>query len=285
MIKVGYLVSYDYEYIFVSIDLIYKYSTKIFIAIDKDYLTWNGNKFEIPNSFFERIKEIDVDEKIELYFDNFYISELTPIECETRERNLLLKIMGKGWKLQLDVDEYIYDFKTISSYLKKYWYLTILPKLTPISFSGKLVTLYKKLPNGFLYIENNEKFSFITNQTNYLYTRNNNSIKNHFTNINVIHQSWARTFEEMEIKISNWGHSNDFNTEKYFCFWKTLDSNNYKIKKNIHPINPKTWDKLYFMEAKDVYEFIEKYSIMNKQFLIFIEKKKMIKALLKKIFK
>ncbi|MDP2088173.1 MAG: hypothetical protein Q8J84_02100 [Flavobacteriaceae bacterium] len=63
--------------------------------------------------------------KIEFYFDNFYVPKLTPMQCETRERNMLPKKMGRGWLIPLDIDEYIYDFKTISNYLKRYWYLTI----------------------------------------------------------------------------------------------------------------------------------------------------------------
>ena len=74
----------------------------------------------MPQSFFDEIKSFDSKNKIEFYFDNFYISELLPIECETRERNMLLKKMGKGWLIQLDVDEYVYDFSKVAKYLKKY---------------------------------------------------------------------------------------------------------------------------------------------------------------------
>jgi hypothetical protein len=285
MIKVGYLVSYDYNMLLTSIKQLYNYVDRIFIAIDTNRKTWSGNNFELPQSFFDEIKSFDSNNKIEFYFDNFYISELLPIECETRERNMLLKKMGKGWLIQLDVDEYIYDFSKVAKYLKKYWYLTLFPKLTPIIFNGKLVTLYRQLTNGYLYIENNERFSFITNQSNYTYTRNNHTVKNHFSNINVIHQSWARTEDEIQMKILNWGHRDDFDTQRYFEFWKNLSSDNYMNFKNVHPIVPEVWNELHFSPSTSIDEFISKYASNNLQKFIFLDNKKMIKALFNKIIK
>nr|WP_315162544.1 hypothetical protein [uncultured Flavobacterium sp.] len=285
MIKVGYLVSYDYKMLLTSIKQLYDYVDGIFIAIDRDRRTWSGNNFEIPQSFFDEIKAFDRNNKIEFYFDNFYISELLPIECETRERNMLLKKMGKGWLIQLDVDEYVYDFSKVAKYLKKYWYLTLFPKLTPIVFRGKLITLYRQLIDGYLYIENNERFSFITNQSNYTYTRNNHTVKNHYANINVIHQSWARTEDEIQIKILNWGHRDDFDTQQYFEFWKNLTSKNYMNYKNVHPIVPEVWNELHFLPSDSIDEFISKYAFNNFQEFIFLDKKKMIKALFNKIFR
>lgn len=283
MIKVGYVVSYDYSMLLTSINQLYNYVDKIFIAIDKERKTWSGNSFEIPASFFFEVNQFDVKNKIEFYFDNFYVPELTPMECETRERNMLLEKMGWGWKIQLDVDEYIYDFKVISKYLKKYWYLTLFPKLTPIVFRGKLVTLFRELIEGYLYIENNERFSFITNQSYYKYTRNNNSVRNHFTNINVIHQSWARSEDDIQLKIKNWGHRDDFDTQSYFEFWKSLNSINYKEYKNFHPLSPEVWNELQFLPSSSIDEFIEKYKLNYKQVLIPIENKKIIKTAIKKL--
>ncbi len=285
MIKVGYLVSYDYNLLLTSIHQLYHHVERIFIAIDQERTTWAGNKFEIPSTFFDDIVSFDVNNKIEFYFDNFYMPNLSPIECETRERNMLLKKMGKGWLMQLDVDEYIYDFKSVSKYLRKYWYLTIFPTLTPIVFKGKLLTLYRELEDGYVYIDNNECFSFITNQSNYIHTRNNNAVRNHFTNIAVIHQSWARSEAEIQMKISNWGHRDDFDTLKYFEFWKNISSSNYMEHKNVHPIIPEVWGELRFLQSTSIDDFINKYAAVAPQKFIFIDKWKMIKALLNKVFK
>jgi hypothetical protein len=283
MIKVGYLLSYDYDLIFTSINQIYVEADKIFIAIDVNRRTWSGNDYELPSSFFENIELLDYKNKIQIYEDNFYISELTPIECETRERNLLLKKMGRGWLIQLDVDEYVYDFKTLTNYLNKYWYLTLFPKYTPVVFKGKLITLFKQTEEGFLYIDNDEKFPFITNLNEYEFTRYITKVRNHFVNVNVVHQSWARTDDEIQTKIKNWGHRDDFNTQHYFEFWKNISSSTYMNYNNIHPISPEVWNKLHFLPSKSIEEFINKYSIRNEQILINLSKMKMFKSMVKKI--
>lgn len=283
MIKVGYVVSYDYQMLLTSVKQLYDYVDRIIIAIDKDQKTWSGNSFELSDSFFDEVKSFDSKNKIEFYFDSFYVPELSPIECETRERNMLLRKMGKGWLMQLDVDEYIYDFKKVVRFLKKYWYLTLFPRFTPIVFRGKLLTLYRQLPDGYLYIENDEHFSFITNQSHYTYTRNNSNVRNHYSNINVIHQSWARTEDEIQMKIKNWGHRDDFDTQKYFEFWRNISSSNYMNYKNVHPIVPEVWNELHFLPSASIDEFILKYSSNNFQKFIFIDTKKMIKSLFNKI--
>ena len=47
MIKVGYLVSYDYELIFNSLPTIYNDADSIYLAIDENRSTWSGNNFTI----------------------------------------------------------------------------------------------------------------------------------------------------------------------------------------------------------------------------------------------
>jgi hypothetical protein len=285
LVKVGYLLSYDYGMFLTSVKQLYSYADKIVVGIDRDSKTWSGNSFNIPDSFFEEVKVFDKKNKIQFYFDNFYIPTLSPMECESRERNMVLKKLGYGWKIQLDVDEYIYDFNEVTKYLNKYWYLNLFPKLTPICFNGTLITLFRELPNGYLYIDNNERFPFITNQTSNTHTRRNDKVISHFSNIKVIHQSWARTEEEIQFKIKNWGHRDDFDTQKYFEFWKNLNSDNYMNFKNIHPIVPEVWNKLNFMPTNSIDDFINRFAIDNYQVLCDLSKLKFFKSAVKKIIK
>lgn len=288
MIKVGYLVSYDYQMLFTSLKELYAFVDEIYLAIDINKKTWSGNIFELPDSFFNELNSIDISKKIHIYYDDFYVPSISPMECEIRERNLLLKKMGKGWLIQLDVDEYIYDFNVLAKYLKKYWYLNIFPHKTPIFFSGKLVTLYKKLPDGFLYIENDEKLPFVTNFPKYISARRNFMIRNFFTNTIIIHQSWARDEDEIEYKIKNWGHRDDFDTLKYLELWKSLNSSNYTEFNNFHPIVPSVWNKLSFIKSESIDEFIQKYALLNKQNLYKYKSKNKIrffKNFILKLFK
>lgn len=109
-IKVGYLVSYDYQLMEYSLPTVYQCSDQIYLAIDKNRKTWRGNTYELPNTFFEWIKGVDKENKIHIYEDSFYFSNISPMELETRERNLLANFMGSGgWHIQIDVDEYFLD--------------------------------------------------------------------------------------------------------------------------------------------------------------------------------
>jgi hypothetical protein len=268
-IKVGYIVSYDYQYLLTSIETLYDYVDKIVLAIDINRQTWSGNTFEIPQSFFDSIKTYDKKGIIEFYFEDFYVPYLTPMQCEVRERNLVLKKLGKkGWKIQLDVDEYIYSFKEVSNFLKKNWFFNVFPKLTPMQFRGKYITLFKEISSGFLFIDNKERFSFITNSSQNEWARLDSKKPSFFTNITVIHQSWARKNEEIMQKINNWGHRDDFDTLSYYNFWDRLNKENYLDYKNIHPMNPDAWNELYLLESRGISEFITEYSKLHPQEII-----------------
>ncbi|MGL2994903.1 hypothetical protein [Flavobacterium sp. TSSA_36] len=282
-IKIGYLISYDYKMFLTSLKQVYEHVDGIYLAIDKNFKTWSGNEFVIEESFFEELKHYDYKNKIEFYFDEFYVPELSPIACDIRERNLLLKKMGKGWLIQLDCDEYLYDFKKVRKFLKRHWYLNVFPKFTPIVFQGELITLYKELSDGFLYVDNKERFSFITNCNTYEGVRTNHSISNHLMKAKVIHQSWARSEEQMLFKIKNWGHRDDFDTQNYFEFWKSLNSSNYKNFKNFHPMRSNLWNELHFMKASTIDEFIKNYGKKNDQVLVNVGFFKLVTAFLKRI--
>lgn len=120
-IHVGFLLSYDYEKLKLSIPPVYNAADKIFIAEDSNKKTWSGNEFVVDESFYEWLKEFDVDNKIEFYRDDFYIPELTAIQNDTRERHLLSMKMGIGnWLIQIDSDEYFIDFDSFIANLRKY---------------------------------------------------------------------------------------------------------------------------------------------------------------------
>lgn len=281
-IKIGYLVSYDYELLYMSLQLLYKDVDEIYLAIDKSRKTWTGNTLTISEEFFETIKKIDTDKKIHIYEDEFYLVEMSPMELETRERNLLLAKMGKGWCIQLDADEYIYDFKILKEFLIKNTHLLWFPKQTPILFKGKLITLFKQTSEGFLYIDNEERFSFITNQKEFKKARNNDEITNVYIETSVIHQSWARSEEEIIQKIKNWGHVGDFDVEAYLKFWKQLSKENYTEFINIHPLHPPLWPKLQYMQADNLEEFINNYNAENPQKVRSFSTKQLIKTILRK---
>lgn len=271
-INVGYLLSYDYEYIFNSLNEIYKYVDQIVLAIDINYKTWNGNEFSIEQQFFTNIKNLDTRNIIEFFYDEFYIEKLTPIECEFRERNLLLNHLNKGWKIQLDVDEYFFDFDILVKSLKANWLFTKLPSFFPVVISINWITLFKKTDKGFVYINSHENTPLITNTSNNTYSRENKYAHKIFSNNYAIHQSWARSEVEIKMKINNWGHVTDFNTSDFFEFWSNIDDFNFGGVRDFHPLEPKVWSCMEFIEAKNIKEFAIKINgkiVQNKKIFIF----------------
>ena len=258
IIKVGYLLSYDYQYIFNSLKLVYDFADKIVICYDKDGKTWAGNNIHIPTSFFEEIKKIDTKNKISFYADSFYIENVPPIDLDTRQRNMLAEKLGKGgWHIQIDSDEYPVDFKELTSFLRKHKYLLKNPEKTPVNFFVKFVTLFKQTEDGFFVISPyTEPCFLITNQPNYINAR----------------------FPK-----------NDFDTQNFFDIWKNLNENNCSSLQNFHPLNPTDWKSVRFIKAENIEEVINffrtsKEGTDKKKTLSFKGKRRLIKLYLKSLF-
>ncbi len=252
-IQVGFLMSYDYEKLKKSIPPVYNDANAIFIALDKDYRTWSGQKFEVEESFFEWLKEFDVDKKITLYKDDFYISQLSAIENDSRERHMLSLKMGIGnWLVQVDADEIFINFEKFINELRKYDKYLDNPKKTPIQIAGFSLHLYKYTEKGILYVNTPHKFMLATNYPNYKCARQTKE-RVIYTNTILLHETLCRTEEELRFKIENWGHNVDVN-ETFFQKWLTVNENNYKEFKDFYYIEPERWKKLGYLNSQDYNE-------------------------------
>lgn len=252
-IKVGLLVSYDYIYIKDSLPRIYPYADTISLAIDKDRKTWSGESFEIEDSFFDWIKEFDKDNKIRIYEDSFYVPTLSTIECDTRERNMLAQFMGEGgWHLQIDSDEYFLNFEKFVDYLRT----LDISKETQVF--ARWITMYKKIGNDYFFINTNEVFPVASNKPSYICARMSKSDNNIYTDFKALHQSWARSDEEIKLKIRNWGHNTDFDVEAYYLFWKAINRQTYKYARSFHPLDSWLWPSLEYFEVQSIEELVGK---------------------------
>jgi hypothetical protein len=246
MIKVGYLISYDYEFVKTSLPRVYDSVAEIYFAVDKDRKTWSGQDFEIKEPFWDWVREFDTLNKITIYEDSFYVPGLSPMECDTRERNLLSKRMGEAdWYVQIDSDEYFLDFKAFAERLLNF------NPADPTSVYCHVATLFKKVESGYFLIRDSiETLSFATNNPVYDLARNNESGNKHVVwDDLVLHQSWAREPEEIRLKLSNWSHKNDFNTKSFYKLWDAIDEHNYYGVSNFHPLYPPTWPGLIFFSG------------------------------------
>jgi len=254
MIKVGFLVSYDFKYLYKSIPLVYNGSDLIVLAVDKDRLTWSGNPLFIDPAFFEWVKKFDTLNKIIIYEDSFYIPENSPAENDTRERNLLAKAMGDGgWHIQIDSDEYFNDFKNFTDFLKERNRFLINPKTKPVEIHVQWITLFKKVEGGFLYIKDSfDAIEIATNYPKYKYMRATRHSKKIITKFILLHQSWARDEDEIYTKITNWSHRDDSDNVAFYEFWKNINLNNYTEFTNFHENDPTKWKSLGFISENEI---------------------------------
>lgn len=252
LIKVGFLVSYDYEYMKTALPLVYNYADTITLAIDKNRETWSGERFEIDPSFFDWVKEIDRDNKIQIYEDSFHVEGLSTIECDTRERNMLSQFMEEGgWHIQIDSDEYFLDFEGFISYLRT------LDISKPTEIHAELITLYQKDDSGYFYTDSNETFPLATNVVNdYRLVRKTVHGTPLYTKFKLLHQSWARSEEEIIFKLKSWGHKNDFDVDAYFQFWKAVNRHTYKYVRSFHPLDGWIWQTLEYIPSLNMNEVI-----------------------------
>ncbi len=266
-IKTGFCVAYDWKLLKKSIPRIYANSDIICLAIDINRKSWAGNKYDFDeDAFFNFVKEIDIERKIDIYQDNFSLDALDKRQNCNRHRALIAERMGAGgWHIQVDADEYFLNFEGFTEYLK-HLNPNPLPTHKPLNVCCPFVPLIKKMDTGYLYVNFRDTLPEIipiaTNKPDYQRARQNG----HFNKISdyyVIHETWARDEGELWYKINNWGHAAEELKENdkrlsYYNLWKSLDRNNYQYVSNFHPIIGRVWPALDFCESENIEEFIDR---------------------------
>lgn len=257
IIKVGFCVAYDWPLLKKSLSRVYDHADVICLSLDKDRCSWNGTPFDFDEeAFFNWVGKIDIQKKIQVYEDDFHLESLSSLENDNRQRMLMSLFLGEGgWHVQIDADEYFFDFGKFRNYL-----LSINPSPSgqekPINIFANGISLIKKVKDGYLYVNNKkntyEEIPIATNKPEYLAARRNSHF-NHLSPFFLLHETWARGEQELWNKINSWGHDNDFiSKESYFNIWKVLDEFNYKYLKDFHPLNEATWQGLGYVPHLDI---------------------------------
>lgn len=260
-IKVGFCVAYDWPLLAYSLPQVYTRADIICISIDRGRISWANKRFEWDGrGFNDFVRSIDVDAKIIIYEDDFHLTALTASENEVRQRQMMSARMGSGgWHIQLDCDEYFLDFGGFVNLLEK-----IPTRSYPFNVCCQLITLFKKVDNGYLYVypEKKKHFEFlqIASKTPAYEHGRRNGYFNMLTEFLIVHQSWARDNDEVRQKLSNWGHVDDFNVQAYLQFWNNVNAGNFWSFRNLHPIQPKAWPSLRLMKSQNIEETITGFS-------------------------
>ncbi|KIQ22101.1 hypothetical protein RT99_07830 [Flavobacterium sp. MEB061] len=263
-IQVGYLVSYDYELLKNAIPTVYSDSDTVFLAIDSNRKTWKGQTIEIKEDFFKWIEDFDTQKKIVIYEEEFYIQGLTAMECEIRERKMLAHKMGIGnWLIQLDSDEYFYDFRKFVSFLKAKNDLLINPENKIVQICGFKINLYKYVEEGVLYVDKLDKFMIATNYPNYKIGRHA-KCRSIYTDSVALHDCLSRSREDLVQKIENWGHNDEINKNEFMSKWDSVSISNYKQIRGFFYLDPMHWKTLEFMKGNSLQELLSNFKLSNK---------------------
>jgi hypothetical protein len=258
-IHVGFLLSYDYELLKNSIPRVYDSADAIFIAVDKDLRTWSGQNFTVNDEFFEWLKNFDTKNKVTIYRDDFYDSNLSAIENDNRERHMLSLKMGIGnWLIQVDSDEYFLDFKKFVADLRKYDKFLDNPEKNRIQIACYLINMYKYTDNGVLYVNKVTRGLMATNYPDYKIARHTRQRVIYTPNV-LWHESLSRDEKAIEFKLRNWGHNVDVNVEEFMNKWKSVNKQNYQSMSNFFYMNPKKWKKLEFVEGNTIDEISQNF--------------------------
>ncbi len=262
-IQTGFLVSYDYKLIQNALPPIYAESDTIFLAIDKNRKTWKGETFDIDPAFFDWVKSVDKDNKIVVWEDDFYVPGLTTMECEVRERKMLAEKMGIGnWLLQLDSDEYFYDFKSFVDYLKSQDHF-LKKGAQKVQICPFKVNLYKYVDEGVLYVEKPEKYMLATNYPNYKIGRRTKTRCIYVNNI-ALHDCISRERGELLQKLENWGHNTDIDKDAFMQKWDMVNKSNYKDIQGFFYLEPMRWKTLEFMPGRNIEELLANFKSSGK---------------------
>jgi len=232
LIKTGILMAYDYNFIKHSLPVIYGDSDTIVISIDKDRLTWSGNKFDFDEHILDWIKEYDIENKISIYQDKFFIESNSSMQNDTRQRNMTAEYMGlDGWHIQIDVDEVFINFNEFVKYLKYQKKYLNNPKENPIVICAYWVVVIKSIADGFFFDKSTfHSFPVATNYPIYKIARDT-LYKRKYLNYIAVHHTYNRDEEALLFKLLNWSHNAESINKGVIKNWKLLDESNFKKMK------------------------------------------------------
>ena len=222
-------ISYDYKYSLPTILSYYKIADEILLAIDKDRISWSKNKFAFDECFFDEIKKIDVENKISIVEGDFHSLD-SPIQNDTNERNFITTVCKKdNFIVGIDSDEVLLN---PNEFLE--WLNVSNPHFSDVSCM--MSSVYKAFGKTLLVNYPKESVVIGTKSTNCYKICRNTKNASLMSPLKILHFSWGRTRQDILQKLSNFGHSKDFNIDDYMKIWDNVTLENYALKKELHPL-------------------------------------------------
>jgi hypothetical protein len=256
------LISYDANYLPESIGSYYNYVDEIVLGLDKDRISWSGNKFSFNEAeLWSQLKKIDYANKITIVEENFHRSK-TPIENDTHERNYLKSKCEYDWVFSFDADEVLVNARE--------FFIDFCPIVQDYKHIELMFTwylLYKQVEGGYLIIadENREHlfkkdiqgFTADRDLHTFTYCRWTNSKHKVLSPLAIKHYSFCRSQEELSKKINNFGHSAESKQDPFYEVQKQINKQNYTSLRNFKTHGSGAqWPALKFVSTQDVDKYL-----------------------------
>src|SRR5215470_12065932 len=247
------LASYDYRFLLSTIPRYLPWVDELLVGVDSDRLTWSGETFAVPETFFDDLMRLDANsKKIRIVSRSFYSPTRSPMENDVAERNALsLEIPEGNWIVSIDADEYLLNPDQFFRFLRKS------RGDESVSLDGRWLTVFKDLGDSILVVAATpdgslERFPIATRERASFVAARRTKGRAVLSPAIALHYSWGRQPEELLQKLLSWSHARDFDVRKYFEFWSDVDEKNYSTFRDFHPLSPKIWSRLVRVSKDDL---------------------------------
>jgi hypothetical protein len=248
MISIVMPVAYDFRYAFGAIARVYSLADEIVIGLDCERISWSGRPYAFDDTAFAAgLAAVDPEGKIRVIEDDFHTEE-HPMANDTRERNMLSTYCRPGnWVLQIDCDEYLLNPADFKVWLAK--------ANAELDVQARWITVFKTFGETCLVAqEPNHRITIGTRLRGAYRHCRTTSRAAVLSNLQMLHYSWGRSREELALKLANWSHSRDFDTDRFLAFWDGVTLENYMQFTNFHPLHPPLWAKFVAVKLPPVFE-------------------------------
>lgn len=238
-------VAYDHRFAWTTIGSYYAIADEIILGLDRDRISWSGKPFQLDEEDFRsRLKAADPLGKIKLVEADFHSQGSAPAN-DTFERNALSMQCKPGhWVVQIDSDEVLQNPAEFRDWLLK--------RRGPWLVQGRWTVVFKRFGDDYLVIDKDSFWINLATRRRGLYTgcRDTREFKRR-SPLLMLHFAWGRSEEEIKQKLESWTHAKDFDTAKYFAFWKSVDLDNYRQVRDFHPFDGPDFPSLRLIRKGD----------------------------------
>lgn len=265
----AYILAADPAWIEASVLSYYHAIDSLIISFDKCRRGWTGSPIK-ADECIDRIRAIDKDNKVRLVPGDFYRMSHAAMENETFQRQAALEVAGNGvdWVLQLDADEILpkapkfierlrndvpFDYSAVDWPMRTFFNRTARGEFLEVcSLTGRQISAYP----GPVAVRPG---TVLTHARQTSLPRWRYDVRSHDSDpaaggrtVNgvvpadeaIAHLSWIRSEDEILSKLKSWGHSHQFDWQRYLDrVWRPA-GHRWRFTFWFHPLCRRWWPAL-----------------------------------------